>query len=369
MSFDRWLASLAPSSRSTMALCLALAASGCGEVVFVPSAPTTASGGAGGAGGSGASTGGYTAITSTGQVSAKDHVACAVDATAHVSCWGGSFDKQQSPTPKIVDPTHTYRKVSVSYGGDMMCAVRTDGTLWCTARVPAGVYDPATAIYTVEMVQIGAENDWEDGLIGPGISCGIRSGGKLYCWATHVKDVELVLGEIKLVEGTWKELSTDAARLVALRGDGTLWFTDDTGVFHALQAFNGPVAQVAQGYNFLLVVDASGALFRLTGALDDPGALVPQVSGVAFGGGLAIGLGSCAISVDHRMYCDDFLDEKFDVYHPKSMTLLGGGFSDWTSVAVGEGFACGSRQDSSIWCWGSLDGVDYGVTPTQVHFD
>jgi len=378
--------SLVASSRSKLVLCLALASIGCGgrsnltPADNVSGASSSGGGGPGsGGGGSGAGGSGGSAMASIAQVSAKWGHVCAINATGHLSCWGNyisgavGIDETVSfaKAPLPVDPMHTYRKVSAGVG--TTCAIRTDGTLWCWGHNQGGPLATGDRTPSPTPVAIGAEHDWEDVTIGSGMACGLRAGGQLYCWgspdygATSNEPLgPEVLKEPTLIEGTWTALGSHFYETLAVRDDGSLWFTANNGVFLPVETFNGHAKSVSVGPIYALVVDTNGALFRLNSTVDQQVTQTPVAPGVVFAGALASAYAHCAISADHRMYCgDDYSSDQ------KPFAPLGDGYTDWATVGVGAAFGCGSRQDGSIWCWGKLQNyagadIDYGPTPTQV---
>ena len=226
-------------------------------------------------------------------------------------------------------------------------------------------------------IEIGSDHDWDDVSVGSGMACGLRTGGRLYCWGSPDHGAPPtsnplgpnVLLQPTLIEGTWTAIASHWYATMAIRDDGSLWATTNDGKFVHLDEVEGSAARVSVGPLYSLMVNVGGGLSRIKIIFGDEDDAIqePETSGVVFGGAVATAYGSCAISADGSMYCGDEHSED-----PPHLAPLGDDHHDWMTVGVGTGFACGSRKDGSIWCWGTLSSqpggpkADYGALPQRV---
>lgn len=333
-------------------------------------------------GGAGGETGGTTPPEPppATQVSAKwDHV-CAVDEGGGLWCWGNNGHGEIGvpgapdfvPGPLHVDPAHTYRKVAA--GVMTTCAIRSDKSLWCWGRNHGGPLATGDRVPRDAPVAIGSEQDWEDVTVGSGLACGLRAGGRLYCWGSpdYGAPAEGPLGADVLkvpthVPGTWVRLASHWYQTLAIRDDGTLWVSRNDGAFEALQGFEGRAARVSVGPLYALAIDDEGALSRLVFTEEDHVDPIPEAPGATFGRDAASAYTSCVIDDEGRMYCGgDHAVEGTPI------TATGDGHGDYRTIGVGNAFACASRDDASVWCWGTLASdtnatdVTYGTAPVLV---
>ncbi len=66
------------------------------------------------------------------------------------------------------------------------CGVRTDGAVECLGSNAFGELGAAMPILElINPIQVGTENDWSSVAVGYTHSCGIRTGGTLYCWGRN----------------------------------------------------------------------------------------------------------------------------------------------------------------------------------------
>ena len=124
-----------------------------------------------------------------------EHV-CAIVASGALYCWGQNAEGQlaqadpwpgpgvNSALPLSVAAGEVWR--SVACGQGHTCAIRDDGSLWCTGRNSRGELGlgPDAAQQLRDPVRVGVEVDWEQVSAGQNHTCGIRSGA-LYCWGDN----------------------------------------------------------------------------------------------------------------------------------------------------------------------------------------
>jgi alpha-tubulin suppressor-like RCC1 family protein len=156
--------------------------------------------------------------------------ACGVRGSA-LYCWGqnsigqlglGSAVQMVYTTPQLVAPSLAWTQVAA---GDFHTCAVGDAKLYCwgsntSGELGRGTFDPIDP-FTGDIPpnptpkQVGTATDWTMAATGEGASCGIRTGGLLYCW-----------GNTPLGDGT-----TDIRALptkVAIEG----WVSISMGVLH-----------------------------------------------------------------------------------------------------------------------------------------
>lgn len=169
---------------------------------------------------------------------------CAVDSASRLWCWGFNHDGQLATGASSDDPNPDPLRVeddtdwvSVCAGDTHACAIKSDGSLYCWGRNAYGqlgldhymaTYTPApvnlngrsaarcyggedsTCVITTTRelhcwgenyngqlgqgstynnsrvpVRVGSAADWQDVALGQEHTCGVRSGGELYCWGRN----------------------------------------------------------------------------------------------------------------------------------------------------------------------------------------
>jgi hypothetical protein len=321
------------------------------------------------------------AAESVVRVSGKWGHVCHIDAEQRLFCWGQNLSGELgvpgaapfAPSPLPVDPEHRYREVTAGIG--TTCAIRVDGSLHCWGRNHGGPLATGDTDPRVSPLQIGHDHDWEAVSIGSGLACGLRKGGKLFCWGGQdygelLQPASLgpdALVEPTLIEGTWLAVSSHWYQTVAIAADGSLWTSDNDGVFSPLAGFEGEAAQVSVGVLYALVVDRKGALFHLDFSDSTEALVTPELPDLTFGGPMGSAYGACSISSDRQLYCTNDL-----LYEIPQLAPLGEGLPRWTGVGVGNRFGCATAEDDSLWCWGTLHSDSgaasrvYGETPVRV---
>jgi alpha-tubulin suppressor-like RCC1 family protein len=355
---------------------LALNGAGCGGLVVMPSDDESASD----------SEGGSDAVEPAAplvQISAKwDHV-CAIDERGTLSCWGVYLSATDgiaetfalAAEPRVIDPGHRYRKVSAGIG--TTCAIRSDGSLWCWGHNQGGALATGDRLPSVDPVRIGEASDWEQVAVGSGFVCGLRAGGALYCWGgpdygeviDGPLDSEALLVPTFLGE-TFIAVDSHWYRTVAIKADGSVWSSDNNGLFGFVQGFEGLAASVSVGVSEFQIVDREGALSRLHFVQYGVVEQTFEQPNESFTDAHSASYARCAVSEEHELFCAPKATTEVQPLAP-----FGEG-ADWTEVGVGQSFGCGVRLDGSIWCWGTLGSgftgsstpevVEYGPAPVRV---
>ena len=263
----------------------------------------------------------------------EDHT-CAVKLDGTAWCWGSNRSGQlggaanlgvTTPNPNPLQVGTATNWASVSVGLSFSCGLRTDGTLWCWGTNWAGQLGTSTNSgtnnATAVPVQVGAATDWTAVSTGHSSTCGVRSGGTLWCWGgnrygqlgtstNNDSDTPNPTPAQAGVGTVWTSVSTDGGHTCALTASATIW---------------------CWGQN------ASGELGRPR----------PEETST-----------QTAFPVPGQV----------------------GSATDWASVDTGNDHTCGLRTNGTAWCWGDNwsaelgNGADLGTstphpTPIQVGTD
>jgi alpha-tubulin suppressor-like RCC1 family protein len=229
---------------------------------------------------------------------------------------------------------------SVSGGGSHSCGIRHGGKLYCWGRdVEGEVGDGGAnenAITTPR--RVGTFEDWATVSAGGSHNCGVRRNGKLYCWGWDF------YGQIGDGDGTtatpvsaperigtfedWATVSAGGQHTCGVRKNGKLycWGSDSQG-------------QVGDG-------DATAATApRRIGTFED---WANAAAGIAH---------TCGVRRNGKLYCwgSDNHGQIGDGDAPGTATSPRriGIFEDWANAAAGNAHTCGVRSTGKLYCWGS----------------
>jgi alpha-tubulin suppressor-like RCC1 family protein len=133
-------------------------------------------------------------------VSAGAFSTCGTRARGALYCWGTNLDgeigdgtntTQLTPTREATNST--WKQVALGLGAQV-CAIRVDGALFCWGNNDTGEVGDGTTTDRNTPTEVGTATDWTAITVGgtgvesfddhthEGHTCGIRSGGALYCW-------------------------------------------------------------------------------------------------------------------------------------------------------------------------------------------
>jgi alpha-tubulin suppressor-like RCC1 family protein len=127
-------------------------------------------------------------------VRSRFYHACGLTGDGALWCWGrndeGQLGQNRSNLSDVPVPTQVTdlaNWASTDAGDGHSCAIRSDGTLWCWGRnSEAELAQPEGAPVQIRYpVQAGDATDWEAISAGQNAMCGLRSGGRLYCWGAR----------------------------------------------------------------------------------------------------------------------------------------------------------------------------------------
>jgi alpha-tubulin suppressor-like RCC1 family protein len=177
------------------------------------------------------------------QLEASFGGACAILQSGALYCWGNDGEDQLSQpnpvdrifrTPVQVMASETFADVSMGQGH--LCAIATDGALYCTGRnqvgecgLGAGAPDRISTL-----TRVGTPR-YRDVACGQNHTCAIDEEGALYCWGGdreadgHEGPLGLATSDPQLspvaigTERDWTAVSVDTFHSCGLRGEGELW--------------------------------------------------------------------------------------------------------------------------------------------------
>lgn len=141
-------------------------------------------------------------------VAAGANNSCGIKGVNELWCWGDNSSGQMANgvTSLPTDPPFSPTRISGSWlsvtvggpegGGGHICAIKTDGTLWCWGKNDAyqlGNYllpDPAPASLPVAadlatLNKVNNDTDWVAVKAGERHSCAIKSNNTLWCWGDN----------------------------------------------------------------------------------------------------------------------------------------------------------------------------------------
>lgn len=281
--------------------------------------------------------------------SAGNHV-CALDPAGAVFCWGVNEWGQVAPgagplveAARRIDAPYTYRRIAA--GLQTSCGIRIDGTLHCWGLDRGQLLGASTGSAEHPTarppVRVGVESDWEEIAVGMGALCGIRGGGRLFCWgqldwgAGGVAPIETAPGH------AFREVSLHYYGAVALDSLGQVFYADFAGDAHpfAYAPELSRAQHVAMGIFELLTVSQDGAVTMLKAGAP------PERAAGAFAS-VAGAYNRCAVSLAGELLCQE--TRHATAAHLSLARRVVG--SDWTQVAVGMGQVCAAKKDGTVWC-------------------
>jgi prepilin-type N-terminal cleavage/methylation domain-containing protein len=280
---------------------------------------------------------------------------CGLRSNGRAYCWGSNNTGQVAngttgasvQTPTEVSGGFTdWTFIDRDY--DHGCGIRNGGRAYCWGRNISGeIGDGTTTSKTIPTEVSGGFTDWKYVDTGDWSTCGIRTNNKIYCWGDNARgqvgdgtssDSSIPV-EISGGFSDWVYLNTAGPGSCALRQTGQLycWGQNDYG-----QVGNGTTGNI----NIPTLV---------TGGFTD---WIWEF----FGWGV-----SCGIRNTGQIYCWG-RNENGGVGTGSSVpsvlpnpTLVGGGFSDWKYVATDtHNHACAARSSGALYCWGINPNGQFG---------
>jgi alpha-tubulin suppressor-like RCC1 family protein len=245
----------------------------------------------------------------------------------------------------------------VSAGDQHSCGVRTGGTLWCWGDNGNGDLGNGSMYMSSLPVRVtdsaanqSATKTWSSVSAGSDYTCGIRTDGTLWCWGNGAFGVLGInkLGVFRHPQQVgsatdWTSVTTGYADTCGIRSGGSLYCWG------------------ANGSGELGIGDASER--------DTPQSVTGTWSSVAVGK-----THTCGIQSDDSLFCwgDDNSGElgqgSTSGSPVTSPTLVDdssvntSAAQTWSSVSSGNAYTCGIRTDNSLWCWGDNTNAQLGIS-------
>jgi len=265
---------------------------------------------------------------------------CAIVANGTIECWGsnsygqiGGGSNSSEPVP-VNYIAGTWEYLLNGGSGRHMCAIKSDGTLWCWGWNQDGQLGTNSTMNALTPVQVGADTTWVAGSVGHNSTCAIKSNGTLWCWGDNSygqlgngsTDASLVPVQSSLTGVA--TVSVAAGHACALKTDNTIWCWGK-GTAGELGDGNGASSSSP--------VQVAGSWKSVTAGQTNPG----NQSGH-----------TCALKSDNTLWCWGDWDFRGPVDGDSApVQIPGGGL--WTSVTTGPWNTCAIKStDASLWCWG-----------------
>lgn len=302
---------------------------------------------------------GATMVSSTG-----DHI-CALDSQGAVYCWGANEWGQAALGPEAsvqtarrVDAPYTYRRVAA--GLQTTCGIRAEGTLYCWGLdrgqllgASTGSPDHPTAR---SPVRVGAESDWEEVAVGVGAICGLRGGGRLFCWGQLDWGAGANAAPTEQAPGhPFRAVSLHYYGAVALDTLGQAFYADFAGDVrpfgYAAELTRSNV--VAMGIFDLLAVRDDGAVAMLKAGQ-------PMARREGAFRSVAAAYNRCAVTLAGELFCQE-THHATDARLSLDRQIAG---RDWEAVAVGVEHVCATKKDGTVWCL-DMKGDSFGDGPPR----
>jgi alpha-tubulin suppressor-like RCC1 family protein len=268
---------------------------------------------------------------------------CTIVSNGTIECWGDNTSGQLGGGSNATEPVPinyiagTWQYLFNGGAGDHMCAIKSNGTLWCWGHNDSGQLGNNSTTNAVTPVQVGSDSTWIAGSVGFNSTCAIKSNGTLWCWG----------------DNSYGQL-----------GNGSI----DASLVPAQSTQSG-VATVSVADEHACAVTTAATLWcwgkGTTGELGDGSHLSSSSPVQVTGSWTAVTAGqtnpegspghTCALQTNSTLWCWGSADE-FPSKGPVSDTSVpvevpGGGL--WRSVTTGPWSTCAIKSaDASLWCWG-----------------
>jgi alpha-tubulin suppressor-like RCC1 family protein/endonuclease/exonuclease/phosphatase family metal-dependent hydrolase len=223
---------------------------------------------------------------------------------------------------------------SVSAGGEHSCRLPGDGTLWCWGRNSFGqLGDGHVGTQTPTAQRVGSGSRWKNVSSGGATTCGIKGGGKLYCWGLNHRGqigdgTDKVRSKPQRVAGQnkrWASVSSSWYNTCGITTNGRLWCWGDNAA-----------GQLADGS---------------TKTHKKP----VKVRGKRWE---SVSVGSrfvCATKADHSLYCwggNLFGQLGNGTFGGRNKPTRVGAASNWSEVSTSWTHTCARNTSGQAYCWG-----------------
>ena len=284
-------------------------------------------------------------------LSAGGQVSCATRSDGVATCWGrndfgqlgdGTMTRRTTPTRVLGTGWAT-----ISTSGSSTCGVKTDHTLWCWGLDNFGQLGIGAGRPVRTPHQVGPGHKWSQVASAWGHTCAVKTTGTLWCWGQNRRG-QLGIGTIDRRHGLPQQVGT-----------GTDWHSVTTGGWHSC-ALTTAGAAYCWGHNMFGEV-GDGTVVTRTRPTPVEGSLVWLQLSAAWGQ-------TCGITQDGTMQCWGFnrqgqLGDGTQTNRAHPTPVVGG--RTWTQVTTGDGSTCATASDGRLWCWGDNRYGQLGQAPSD----
>ncbi|NCU42135.1 MAG: hypothetical protein EOM19_05475, partial [Candidatus Moranbacteria bacterium] len=346
----------------------------------------------------------------------SDHTMWCWGANSYGELGNGAFINKKAPVQVLGVGGNGYLTdiFQIAAGSRYSCAVKTDGTVYCWGRAEYGIGDNTigtsrnTPVQVLGVGGVGVLSGVIQVSVGSSNMCALKTDGTVWCWGTgqfggngdntttqRLTPVQVLgVGGVGVLSGI-SEISTGYSHTCALKTDGTVWCwgsgdrlgsdkvngnfptpiqVDDVGIFS--ESFsNGE--QVSSGNEFSCALNGDGTVWcwgrNYYGQIGNdtqgnkPGAV--QVKGVGGVGYLTdisqIANGNshvCALKTDGTAYCwgengsgrlgDNTTTQRNTPVQVKGVGNIGF-LSNISQITAGNSNTCALKTDGTAYCWGT----------------
>jgi alpha-tubulin suppressor-like RCC1 family protein len=327
-------------------------------------------------------------------VSAGENFTCGIRHGGKLYCWGNDFYGQVGDGGTNEESITTPRRIgdfedwaSIAAGGFHACGVRKNGKLYCWGRDDNGqVGDAGPDANVSAPKRIGDFEDWTSVGGGLGHTCGIRHGGKLYCWGRDNKGQVGDAGDNTNISSPkrigdfedWARVDGGNSHTCGVRENGKLycWGDDTYGQLGTPTLALAPYrigdfqdwSSVSAGADTTCGIRHGGKLYcwgdnafgQVGIGEPEPGHPIPVPNRVgSFEDWATSSTGdshNCGVRKNGKLYCwgydgegqvGDGFSDSF-AYFPRRI----GDFEDWAKISAGGSHSCGVRSNGKLYCWG-----------------
>ncbi|MFA7287084.1 MAG: peptidoglycan-binding protein, partial [Patescibacteria group bacterium] len=311
-------------------------------------------------------------LTSVADVRAGSAHTCVVKTDGTAYCWGyssygqlgdGTTDYRLAPveTFDALQPIDIFGVSEISGGGDMSCALKTDGSVYCWGEGLYGALGDNAATQRDVPVQVHgvADSGYLSGVsaisVGDQHVCALKTDGTVFCWGDNTNGQ---LGD-----------NTATQRNVPVQVHGVA----DSGYLSGVSA-------ISAGHRHTCAVKTDGTVFCWgiggNGQLGNASIVTPQKTPVQVldvgGSGTLTGVSSvsagylatCAVKTDGTAYCwgantNGKLGDGSTTQRTSPVQVHGVGDVGYLTgvsqinLALGQGaHTCAVKTDGTVFCWG-----------------